>query len=130
MTSHVRDNTSDAGFSLVEVLVAFAIVSVGLAALYAGYALHFRSATEARLREDILLLAQSLMDSTTRARPAKRGVTTGTLANGTAWTMTIAPVRLDATRAAVPLSFRMEVFDQRRRRIVELVTIDVATVER
>lgn len=126
MTPTAEDG-GEAGFSLVEVLIAFAIVALGLATFYTSMSLHLSGAAEARLRQETLLLAQSEIEVATRLRPLRIGETTGTFANGTKWQLRIEPVERtdEETKGAVPLLFRLGVFDERGRTIVSLTTLDI-----
>lgn len=79
----------DSGFTLIEALVALAILGVALAAVLRAYGAGFRSAERAEMQTHALLLAESRLAeaaATLTAPGESRGV-----AGGYAWRVTAAP---------------------------------------
>jgi general secretion pathway protein I len=82
----------DAGFTLVEVVVAFAIVTIILTALYQTVAGAYRGYARVHLREQTLALARAHLDAVGIETPLQPGESTGTYATGVAWHLTVGPV--------------------------------------
>jgi general secretion pathway protein I len=79
------------GFTLIEVVVAFAIFALSLGALYESFGGAVRRNAQAHEREQGLLAAQSLL-SQLRTTPAPwKMQDSGTLEGGWAWRMEVAP---------------------------------------
>jgi type II secretion system protein I len=79
----------DAGFTLVEVLVAFTIVTIVLAALYQAIAGAYRGYARAQVREQTLALARAQLEAVGIDGPLQSGESTGTYATGVAWHLAI-----------------------------------------
>jgi general secretion pathway protein I len=83
----------DAGFTVVEVLVAFAIVTIVLAALYQTVAGAYRGYARVQVREQALALARAQLETVGIETPPQPGESTGTYTTGVAWRMTVEPVQ-------------------------------------
>ena len=81
----------DAGFTLVEVLVAFTIVTIVLAALYQAIAGAYRGYARAQVREQTLALARAQLEAVGIEGPLQSGESTGTYATGVVWHLTVEP---------------------------------------
>ena len=81
----------DAGFTLVEVLVAFTIVTIVLAALYQAIAGAYRGYARAQVREQTLALARAQLEAVGIEAPLQSGVSTGAYATGVVWHLTVEP---------------------------------------
>ena len=94
----------EAGFTLIEALVALAILGVALAAVLRAYGAGFRSAERAEMQTHALLLAESRLAeaATTLREPGERRGSDG----GYAWRVSAAPFPIDGV--AKPL-LRLEV---------------------
>jgi general secretion pathway protein I len=94
----------DAGFTLIETVVALAILGLGLAVLFRvfGDALDrdFQSATKAQAAS----LAQSLEARLGLDLPIASGSSSGTFDNGYRWQLDISPYGDAQDRAAWPMS--------------------------
>ena len=86
------------GFSLLEVIVAFALTSIVLAAVYSAFAGASNRASRAVDRQYAALLAESMLEETL-ALPAKAGRRSGVF-HGYEWTVTTTRV----SRAISPIS--------------------------
>src|SRR5262245_41690513 len=86
----------DAGFTLVEVIVAFTIVTMVLAALYYSIAGAYRGYAQTQLREQTLALARAHLDVIGIEEPLQPGDSTGTYATGVVWRLTFEPVETAA----------------------------------
>jgi type II secretion system protein I len=82
----------DAGFTVVEVLVAFAIVTIVLAALYQTVAGAYRGYARVQVREQTVVLARAQLEAVGIETPLQPGESTGTYATGVAWHLTVEPV--------------------------------------
>jgi general secretion pathway protein I len=94
----------DAGFTVVEVIVAFAIVTMVLAALYYSIAGAYRGYAQAQVREQTLALARAHLDLIGLDEPLQPGENTGTYATGVVWRLAIEPVETAAHKGR---SFRI-----------------------
>ncbi len=85
----IRD---EAGFTLVEVVVAFAVVVLVLASIYHAVAGAYRGEARAQVRDQALAQARAHLEVIGIEQPFELGETTGTYVTGVAWRLTIAPV--------------------------------------
>jgi general secretion pathway protein I len=88
----------EAGFTLVEVVVAFAIVTVILAALYQAIAGAYRGYARTQLREQTLALLRAQLEAVGTEEPLRPGERTGTYATGVAWRLTVEPTETGSYR--------------------------------
>lgn len=85
-----------AGFTLLEVLIAFVILALALAALLPGFSGGLRSLDVADDYATAALLAESRLEAVGREAALREGVTSGTFDNGFRWQLEVARVdRLD-----------------------------------
>jgi prepilin-type N-terminal cleavage/methylation domain-containing protein len=80
-----------AGFTLVEVLVAFAILSMVLIGLFSGISTALRGDYQAAFTRSALLLATADLETEGLVVPLAPGVTTGRFENGMEWRRTVRP---------------------------------------
>lgn len=81
------------GFTLIEVVVAFAIFALSVGALYGLFSSATKRTAQADAREAALLVAQSML-SQLRAQPGLVPTEqTGTMPNGLAWQIQVAPFK-------------------------------------
>ncbi len=116
----------DAGFTLIEVLIAFATATLGIVVLYSALAGSQRQAAVADLRERTLAQAQSQLDAVGISAPLSPGVTRGIYPNGVNWRMTVTPIgRQEPTEkgATLPMQVVLEAFDAGGHAIVRLKTV-------
>jgi len=94
--SERRARPGAAGFTLFEVLIAFVILALALAALLPGFSGGARSLDVADRYTTAALLAESRLEAVGRAEALREGVTSGTFDNGFRWQLEVARVdRLD-----------------------------------
>ncbi len=93
---------SSDGFSLVEVIVAFAILMLALVALYRGYATSAQGMAAADARMRAIGHAQSKLAETGVLAPLKPGRTEGAFEDGMRWTVEARP-RTPSQDARPPL---------------------------
>jgi general secretion pathway protein I len=86
----------DAGFTVVEVIVSFAIVTLVLAALYHSLAGAYRGYARAQVREQTLALARAHLEVIGIEETLQPGESTGTYATGVAWRLAVKPVETEA----------------------------------
>jgi len=110
------------GFTVVEVLVAFAIVTIVLAALYQAVAGAYRGYAWVQLREQTLALARAHLETVGIEVPLQPGDSTGTYATGVAWHLTVDPVETASYRGR---AFRvlLRVLDHGGRPLLRLETL-------
>jgi general secretion pathway protein I len=117
---------SDDGFTLIEVLVAFMIVALGLTMLYTALAGHSRQTYEADLRERAMAHVLSQLDAIGVSAPLEPGTSRGTYPGGLSWQLSVAPLDgpvLALPRQPEPLRVVLEAFDRSGRRIAVLRSI-------
>lgn len=85
------------GFTLIEVVVAFAIFALAMGTLYECFAGAGRRVVHARARDQDLLLAQSLLSRwRISAQPPLNPHETGSLEDGGSWRIDVRPSELSA----------------------------------
>lgn len=93
---------SSDGFTLIEVIVSFAILAITLSALYQGYGMSAQGMAAADARLKAIGLAQSKLAETGIVAPLKAGRTEGASDDGMRWAVEIEPRRAPE-RARPPL---------------------------
>ena len=124
-------NSQEDGFSLIEVLVAFIIVTLGLVSFYAALALHLRQMNEASMRNQTTGYALSQIEEIGNAIPVEAGTASGSYPNGARWRLSIRNMTANPGSAAIParpLNIDLEIFDPRGRPLTRLKTIKLAPV--
>jgi len=82
----------EAGFTLVEVIVAFAVVILVLASVYNAVVEAYRGEARARVRDQALAQARAHLEVIGVEHPFEPGQSTGTYVSGVAWRLSITPV--------------------------------------
>jgi general secretion pathway protein I len=85
--------TEEAGFTLVETLVAFTVLTLVLIVLLAGLSQVTRGGRDAEAMREALRLAQSKLDGLGVTEPLTPGESTGRFGNGFEWHLRIREVR-------------------------------------
>ncbi len=104
MTDHrqAEDRGSERGFTLMEVLVAFAILTVALGGLLLAFSTGLRTTERATTLSTATLQAQSLLEQVGESIPVREGRVTGVLEDGSRWEVAIARYDTgESTAAAV-----------------------------
>jgi general secretion pathway protein I len=83
------------GFTLIEVVVAFAIFTLAIGAIYESFAGAVRGSARAEVRDQELLVAQSLLSQLRTAPGPWKAEESGSLEGGWRWRTEVAP--FDAT---------------------------------
>lgn len=86
-----RPGQADAGFTLIEVLIAFAILGVALAVLMTIFSDNVRAANNAKSEVVATELARSLVDRVGNDIPAIVGSSGGDFPDGYRWNLQILP---------------------------------------
>jgi general secretion pathway protein I len=86
-----RSSSSARGFTLIEVLVAFAILALTLAALMQVFAAGLRSSDAVDRHLMATMLARSVMDDLGAEIPIAAGERSGEIEQGYRWTVRIQP---------------------------------------
>jgi general secretion pathway protein I len=117
--------SSDAGFTLIEVLVAFAIVSLCLASLYSALAAHSSQIAVTDMHRQTLAFARTHLESFGEALPAEGGATTGRYPNGMRWQLSVRAISADGATdsPARPYFVLLEVFDRSGHSVIVLSSI-------
>ncbi len=89
-------STGQAGFSLLEVLVAFAILAVSLGVLMQIFSRATQTTMTAAQYSRAVSLAEARLAAVGSAFPLEAGVTSGDPEDGFAWELTIIPTQLTA----------------------------------
>jgi len=90
----MRPDEKERGFTLIEVLVAFAILAVTIAVVSHAYAIGGRTIHKAGSAQVAALAAESLLDTlgTGDAIQLTTGTTTGRFSDNMRWTLDIQPM--------------------------------------
>lgn len=93
------------GFTLIEIIVALAILAVALGALFQAFSTGLRATAVADRKAAAVMLAQSLLDRIGQDIPLAAGERAGVSEGGLRWSIAIAPSPLIAPdrRADSPL---------------------------
>lgn len=101
------------GFTLLEVLVAFAILAVSLGGLLVAFSDGLRTTDRSVTISTATLQAQSVMEEVGRSIPVRPGRETGVLDDGTRWQVSIEPFDTGESGAAAVVrtlfAYRVEV---------------------
>jgi general secretion pathway protein I len=84
---------SERGFTLLEILVAFVLLAIGLGTASAGIGLAVRSDVRAQAIQDALLVAQSRLDAAGLVDPLVPGRSEGVTQGKYRWSQTVVEVR-------------------------------------
>ena len=82
---------SQAGFTLLEMIVAFAILAISLSVLFGVFANGLRQAGQAETTVVAGSMLQSLLAEVGRTKPVQEGRTEGKFANGLRWRLDVEP---------------------------------------
>ena len=132
--AHASHHLRQAGFTLIEVLVATAIAGLALVALLESFSSGLSTVSRVAARDRASLLAQSILEAVGAPDPLTEGVEVGQTSEGLQW-RTTARRRDDliysdpATIPVVPYDVEVEVAwrDGRRSRSLTLHTILLGT---
>jgi prepilin-type N-terminal cleavage/methylation domain-containing protein len=125
-----RANDSDAGFGLIEAIVALAIASLALTALYRSLGGAVRAAASVQEYASAVVLARSHLDSLGSDGSLEPGATSGAYANGLQWRLNVASLTNlppDVGSPFRPYWLILNVLDRNRR---PLLTLETAKVTR
>jgi general secretion pathway protein I len=121
------DGAGEAGFSLLESVVAAAILALALGAFFAAGSNALRTASATAKRTEAMLEARSLLDRLGTELPLAAGRFEGASAGGRAYRLEIVPVR-DSRAAFSAFEVRVELRQAPKDRvpIAVLSTIKIA----
>ncbi len=128
-----RPHNSDAGFGLVEAIVALAIASLALTALYRSLSSAVRAAASVQEYAAAIVLARSHLDSLGSDDNLQPGATGGAYANGLPWRLNVTPLSNQLPDVGSP--FRpywliLNVLDRNRKPLLTLETAKVARISK
>lgn len=119
------------GFTLIEVVVAFAIFTLAVGALYESFAGAVRRSAQAGARDQELLVAQSLL-SQLRTSPAPwKPEESGSLAAGWRWRIEVEPLAVASNERSPWRAFAVTVHvtdEKGGARAVSLRSVELARV--
>lgn len=95
---------TERGFALIEAIVAFTVLAIGLASVGASFALAMRSDARLEARRTALQLARSRLEAAGVAEPLVPGRRAGRGAGDLRWSQTVMEVRtgLEPPPTAIP----------------------------
>jgi general secretion pathway protein I len=105
----MASSSPKSGFTLLEILVALAILSVTLGALYQTFSASLSYQTTAAREAQGISIAQSLLARVGADMPAKAGEFSGDAGDGFAWQLTITPVDVPAGAPVMPVEVKVSV---------------------
>jgi Tfp pilus assembly protein PilV len=126
-----RLRKEDAGFSLVETLVAFSALALVLVVLFAGLSEVVQGSREAELMREALREAQAKLDGLGVVEPLPLGESAGRFTSGFAWRLRVQEVRKGADANSVGASVEIIVSapaEVMRARPVSLMTFKLPRV--
>lgn len=94
--------TRQRGFTLIEIVVAFAILSIGLGIAMQIAAGAMRNARQAATRTDAALYAQSLLDTAGVGERLEEGTSNGEFGDKFRWTLRAEPFELESETPVEP----------------------------
>ncbi len=92
------------GFTLIEVLVAFAVLAVSLGVVFQIFSTGTRASRAAEAYTHATLLAESKLAAVGVEEPLEEGERTGEFDNGFRWRLAVRPYRLDGQEGDGPAS--------------------------
>lgn len=95
---------NDRGFTLIEVLIALAILAGSLAVLLAAISIALDRRREARADEGATLLVQSLLARASAEQPIRTGEDSGEYPDGTHWDVRVARYGSQDDRTSWPVN--------------------------
>jgi general secretion pathway protein I len=98
-----RSGARERGFTLIEVIVALAMLSIGLSVLLGLISNGLRQAKAAEKAAEASTLAQSLLAEVGTDRPVKQGAFEETMPNGFRWHLRIQPYGAAAEQEGLPV---------------------------
>jgi general secretion pathway protein I len=124
---------SEHGFALIEVLVAFAIVSLCLASLYTAIGGSSRQSAMVDLHRQSLEYAEGHLQALGDSVMPGADALAGDYPNGTRWQLSLAPIAVGDAAAADPgprpFLVLLQVFDRTGHRVVALNSIKIFPVQ-
>lgn len=125
MTRHPSDDRSERGFTLIEVIVALAVVALTLVALYEAIAGGIAGERMAAERTRVLALARSDLEKLGLEEPLKIGRHEKPFTDGLNRRVTVVPLIAGPAPATPAQGFEItyEMLDQQGTVLVRLVTI-------
>lgn len=121
-----RDRTDEAGFTLIEVLVAFVISAVMLGAIFVAVERAGSRSLDVALQADAILLARSSVEEFVMApyTPGERDGASGSLR----WQAIEEVVRADPRGLAGLVRLRLTVSDEAGRRLIALERLQLKSM--
>ena len=134
MTDSTMTDSTERGFTLLEVLVALVILAAGLAAFYQTFGTGLMAEAAAEQDRRTTEAAQNLLAELSGARVLQDGVTSGERPDGLRWTLKLDPfVPFVADDHPLPIAGHLATLEVtpagRRGRSVRLQTLVLRTVE-
>ena len=132
MTDRPKSGAGQAGFTLMEVLVAFAILAVAMGGLMVAFSDGLRTTDRSATISTATLQAQSLLESVGKSIPVREGQVSGVLEDGSRWQVSVEPFDTGETGAAAAVrslfAFRVEAtVEWERDRAVTLTSLRLAS---
>jgi len=109
---HIAPRQSTHGFTLLEVMIAFAITAIAVAALYAGMLTGLRATTDAGREIQAIAIARSRLAAADPVNEPTPGVVEGEEKGGFRWRMTTT-VRMVAAAGPLAVARPLVLYDVR-----------------
>ena len=97
------------GFTLIEVVVAFAIFALAMGAIYESFAGAVRRSAQSDMRDQELMVAQSLLSKLRTSPVPWKAEDTGSLEGGWRWRTEVAPFEAAASERSPWRTFAVAV---------------------
>lgn len=122
--------SSDAGFGLIEAIVALAIASFALTALYQSIGSALHAAARVQVHDAALVYARSQLDTIGTDGRLQAGVSSGKYGNGLTWRMTVLNLATGpnaSNNPSQPFWIALDVFDLDGVSLLNLSTAKVSS---
>lgn len=123
-----NEHTNQSGFTVLEAVVAVAIASLVLTALYSAEMGAYRAARRVKLQQAVLPRAQTHLDRLASDGRIGEGSSSGVYDNGMRWTLSVrALAKGDGTPTALlPFWVTLTTYDSRGKLLLQLDTAKMA----
>jgi general secretion pathway protein I len=98
MIEHRKRRGPGRGFTLIEILIAFAILAVAFAGLLRAFSSGLQATTKAERYAEAVLLARSLLERVGSEIVIQAGEQSGRGVDGTAWSVRMRPLEVPGER--------------------------------
>ena len=129
----MNEPNHEAGFSIIEAIVSFAIVSLVLVSLYEAIGAAYRGTALVNQRARVVALASAKLEALGTSIPLRADHRKGRFEQGIAWDVNLEPLgapRRQQQYAIQPYWVRLRAINRRGNVLIELETVKLARQKR